>query len=108
MSLRAPSYVSPTVGSAQMPSLMALARAPASMIASRTTPTLWVFVIPIGAAEHPRLADPLQAGELAVAVEPMRSGEHRLRPRVAGVGDDDGDAGADRTLARPQRARLPR
>ena len=71
---------------------------PASMSASRTTPTLWVFVIPIAPAQHPGLPDPLEPGELAVAVEPMRPGEDRLGPDVAIVRDDDGDAGADRTL----------
>ena len=55
-------------------------------------------------AQHPGLPDPLEPGELAVAVEPMRPGEDRLGPDVAVVRDDGGDAGADRSRARPQRA----
>ena len=55
------------------------------------------------ARQHPVLADPLEAGELAVAVEPMRPGEDRLGPDVAVVRDDDRHAGANRTLPRTQR-----
>ena len=32
------------------------------------------------AAEHPGLADPLEAGQLAIAVEPVAAGEHRFAP----------------------------
>ncbi len=54
-------------------------------------------------AEESRLADPLEAGQLAVAVEPMAPGEDRLGPDLAVVRDDDGDAGPDRTLPTDQR-----
>ncbi len=57
-----------------------------------------------GTAEHPGLPDPLQPGELAVAVEPVRPGEHRLGPYVAVVGDHHGDPGSHRPLAGPQPA----
>ena len=53
MSLRAPSYVSPTTGSAQIASRMSWARAAASTSASRTTPTLCVFVMPIAPPSSP-------------------------------------------------------
>ena len=55
-------------------------------------------------AEQARLADPLEPGELAVAVEPVAAGEHRLGPDVALVGQDHGDAGAHRSLADDERA----
>ena len=48
MSLRKPSYVSPTTGSDQ-----ASSSAERAAIASRTTPTLNVFVIPIGVVSRP-------------------------------------------------------
>src|SRR5207249_6850363 len=47
-SLRNPSYVSPTTGSAH-----ASSSALSAAIASRTTPTLNVFVIPIGVVRNP-------------------------------------------------------
>ena len=47
MSLRRPSYVSPTTGSDQKTPLPALSRAAFATRASRTTPTLCVLVIPI-------------------------------------------------------------
>ena len=55
-------------------------------------------------AEHPRLADPLEAGQLAIAVEPMRPGEDRLGPDVAVVRHDRGHPGPHRARAWPQRA----
>ena len=55
-------------------------------------------------AKHPGLPDPLEPGELAIAVEPMRPGEDRLVPDVAVVRHDRGDAGPDRSRARLQRA----
>ena len=59
--------------------------------------------MPIDAAEHPGLADPLEAGQLAVAVEAVAAGEDGLGPDVVLVRDDDGDAGPDRALADDQR-----
>jgi hypothetical protein len=46
--------------------------------------------------EHPRLADPLEPGQLAVPVQPVRPGEDRLLPRVALVREDDGDSRSHR------------
>ena len=99
MSLRTPSYVSPTTGSDQKSACGPWARTAWARSASWTTPTEWVFVIAIGARQEARLADPLQAGQLAVAVEAVAAGEDRLEERVAVVGDDHRDAGADRSLA---------
>src|SRR5260221_3685683 len=53
--------------------------------------------------EQPRLTDPLQAGELAVAVERVRSGKDWLRRDVAVVGNDDRYAGPDRPFADDER-----
>src|SRR6185436_9226841 len=58
---------------------------------------------PDRAGEVPGLADPLQARELAVAVEAVAAGVDGLGPDVAVVGNDHGDAGSDRTLADDQR-----
>ena len=44
--------------------------------------------------ELPRLADPLQPGQFAAAVEPVRTGEDRLGPDVV-VRDDHRHAGVD-------------
>ena len=59
----------------------ACARAAWATSASRTTPTECVLVIPITPPEQPRLADPLEPGQLAVAVEAVAAGEHGLRER---------------------------
>jgi hypothetical protein len=56
--------------------------------------------------QHARFANPLQAGQLAVAVEAVRAGEQRLLPRLAGR-QDHGDAGAHGSPADVQRA-VPR
>ena len=48
-----------------------------------------------------RLADPLEPGQLAVAVQAMAAGEQRLEPLAR---HDDGDAGAHGALAAAQRA----
>ena len=102
MSLSAPSYVSPTVGSAQMPSLIAWARAAASMSASRTTPTLWVFVMPIAPASIPAsrihsrpVSSPLPLSRCA----PAKTGSVQMS-RV--MRQHHRHAGADRSLAGPQ------
>ena len=73
-------------------------------IASRTTPTLWVFVSAIGPDEEAGLVDPRGAGELAVAVEAVPAREEPLEEQVAVVRDDRGDAGPHRTLADDERA----
>ena len=102
MSLSRPSYVSPTTGSDQTRPDGARSTAAATS-ASRTTPTLWVLVIATGAGQEARLADPLEAGQLAVAVEPVAAGEDGLAPDVAVVRDDDRDAGPDRAAADDER-----
>ena len=79
------------------------ARAAWATSASWTTPTECVLVIPIDAAQQPRLADPLEAGELAVAVEPVAAREHGLGPDVVLVRDDDRDPGPDGPLADHER-----
>ncbi len=53
MSLSRPSQVSPTTGSAQYEVPNGRIRTALRMIASRTTPTEWVFVIPIGPVRWP-------------------------------------------------------
>ncbi len=55
-------------------------------------------------AEQAGLTDPLEAGQLAVPVEPMRSGEHGLDPCVTVVRDDHGDPGPDGTQPPDERA----
>ena len=59
------------------------------------------------AAEQAGLADPFQPGQLAVAVEPMRAGEHGFGPDVAVVGDDHGDPGPDGPAAADQGSLAP-
>src|SRR6185369_7227263 len=54
---------------------------------------------PDRAGQVPGLADPLEAGQLAVAVEAMTAGVHGLRPDVAVVGDDDRHPRPDGSLA---------
>jgi len=54
--------------------------------------------------EHPRLANPVDARELAVAVETVGPGEHRRGPDPA-VGEDHRHPGADRAAADAQRTR---
>ena len=56
--------------------------------------------------EHAGLPDPVQAGDLAVAVQPVAPGEQRavLDPVV---GNHDRDAGSDRSRPHPERA-VPR
>ena len=104
MSLRPPSYVSPTTGSDQNTAFGSCARAAWATSASRTTPTECVFVMPIGTAQEARLADPLEAGELAVAVEAVAAREHGVGPDVVRVRDDDRDARPDRALADDERS----
>ena len=67
----------------------------------------WVFVIPIGAGQQARLADPFEARQLAVPVQAVAARVDGLRPDVAVVGDDRGDAGSDRALADDERALAP-
>ena len=50
-------------------------------MASRTTPTECVLVMAIGSGQQARLADPLEAGQLAVAVESVGAGVDGLRRR---------------------------
>src|SRR5205823_638936 len=50
------------------------------------------------------LPDPLEAGELAVAVEPMTAGEDAIVPRVPVVRNDHSHARPDRTAADYERA----
>ena len=103
MSLRPPSYVSPTTGSDQNTAFGSCARAAWATSASRTTPTRVRVRDPDRTAQEPRLADPLEAGELAVAVEAVAAREHGLGPDVVLVRDDDGDAGPDRALPDDER-----
>ena len=73
------------------------------MIPSWTTPTLWVFVIPIDPGQEARLADPFEPGQLAVAVQAVAAGVDRLGEDVAVVRDDDGHAGPDGPSADDER-----
>jgi hypothetical protein len=52
-----------------------------------------------GRGQHPRLADPLEPGHLAVAVEAVAAGEHRLVHVGWSARDDHRDAGPDRPVA---------
>ncbi|MEJ7696895.1 MAG: hypothetical protein WKF78_09850 [Candidatus Limnocylindrales bacterium] len=52
----------------------------------------------------PGLAHPLEAGQLAVPVQPVAAGEDRLPAAFHAARQDDGHAGADRALADHQRA----
>ena len=108
MSLSAPSYVSPTTGSDQStaPRRRSRARVGDERVADDADAVR--VGDPDDAAEQPRLADPLEPGELAVAVEPVAAREHGLGPDVVLVRDDDRDAGPDRALGRPRAARRPR
>ena len=56
------------------------------------------------AGQQPGLADPLEPGQLAVAIEGVAAGVDGLGPGVAIVRDDDGDARPNRTLAHDKRA----
>ena len=104
MSLSSPSHVSPTTGSAQNDVPNGSRRTAWRMIPSWTMPTLWVFVIPIGPVSRPGLADPLEPGQLAVAVQAVAAGVDRLGEDVAVVRDDDRHAGPDRALADDERS----
>ena len=95
MSLSRPSHVSPATGSAQNDVPNGSTLTAVRMIPSWTTPTLWVFVIPIDPGQEARLADPLEAGQLAVAVQPVAARIDGLREDVAIVRHDDGHAGSD-------------
>ena len=75
----------------------------AAISASRTTPTECVFVSATGVVSVPGLAHPLEAGQLAVAVEPVTAGEVRLEEPLR-VGDQDRHTRADRPVAAAQRA----
>ena len=55
-----------------------------------------------GSAQQARLPDPLEAGQLAVAIEAMASGKQRLTPDIALVGHDDGDTGSHRAFTNPE------
>ncbi len=66
-------------------------------------PTLWVLVIATGVVSWPDFADPLQARQLAVAVEPVTAGEDGLPADVA-MGHDHGDARANGTMAGIERS----
>ncbi len=68
------------------------------MTESRTTPTLCVLVIATGPVEKAGFLDPGGAGHLAIAVEAEPSGINGIGILLA-AGQDDRDAGADRTLA---------
>ena len=52
---------------------------------------------PDRAREMAGFADPLETGQLAIAIEGVAAGEDRLGPRVAVVRDDHRDAGPDGT-----------
>ena len=104
MSFRSPSYVSPTTGRYQRCSPGASFCTAAVISASRTTPTEWVFVEPDDGRQEAGLTDPLEAGQLAVPVQPVAAGEGGLGPGVVGAGHDDGDAGAHRAASDDQRA----
>ena len=53
--------------------------------------------------QQARLADPLEPGQLAVAVEAVAAGEDRLGQASPSCGHDDRDAGPDRALADDER-----
>ena len=73
------------------------------MMASRTTPTLCVFVMRDRPLEVAALLDPRRAGHLAVAVEREPRREHRIGVRLA-ARMHDGDAGANGALSDHQLA----
>ena len=56
-----------------------------------------------GSRQLAGLADPFEARQLAVAVQPVTAGEDRFSPVVPAVGHDDGDPGPDGTAADHQR-----
>jgi hypothetical protein len=59
---------------------------------------------PDDGGQEPGLADPLEAGQLAVSVQAVAAGEGGLGPGVVGAGDDHRDAGPHRPAADDERA----
>ena len=83
MSLSSPSHVSPTTGSDQSPPPVPTAvDGMRDERVSHDADTVRVRDRD-GAAEQTCLADPLEPGQLPVAVEPMAAGEHRIGPDIA-------------------------
>ena len=62
-----------------------------------------MLVSAIGLGEHARLVKPLEAGELAEAVEAVVAYEDGLGGGAPAVGEHDGDTGAHRALTRTPR-----
>ena len=98
MSLSMPSYVSPTTGSDQVASSVGRSADGRGDERIADDPTLWVLVMATGVVSHPGLADPLEAGQLAVAVQAVAAGEDRFAESDGAARADDRDAGADRAL----------
>ena len=87
MSFRTPSHVSPTTGRLQLAPRRGCAPA---ISASRTTPTEWVFVSPIGVVSSPDSrthSSPVSSPLPLIRWQPAKSG--------SGGGKDDGDARSD-------------
>jgi hypothetical protein len=57
-----------------------------------------------GRGQEARLSDPLEAGQLAIAVEGVTTSEDRLPRCLARSGDDDRHTGPDRSAADDERA----
>ncbi len=96
MSLSNPSNVSPTTGSDQDASSPSIDAATSGVPHDPDA-------VRVGdrdrRRQHPRFADPLEAGQLAVAVQPVSAREHGLTPARAPRADDR-DAGPHRALRR--------
>ena len=108
MSLSRPSYVSPTTGSDQC-----VARWRRVLDRDRDEGVAHdPDAVRVGdrdrRRQQARLADPFEAGHLAVAVEPMAARVDRLVPAIRAARHDHGDAGPDRARARRRAARRPR
>src|SRR5579885_1940437 len=93
MSLSRPSYVSATSGRVKCGTYPCAT--PYSTSASRTTPTAWVFVMPIGVSSI-RFLDPRHPCHLASAVERVHAGEREVAPDVSVARHDHGHARAHR------------
>ena len=104
MSLSRPSYVSPTTGSDHGVALARprLDRGGDEGVADHPD------AVRVGdrdrRRQEPGLADPLQAGHLAVAVEPVATGEDGFASVLGAARDDDRDAGPDRASPDHERA----
>ena len=102
MSLRRPSYVSPTTGSDHQAFVVSrLVHGRGDQRIAHDADAVGVRDRD-GRGQHPRLADPLEAGQLAVAVQAMAAGEDRFAPRFRASRGHHGDAGPHRALADDQ------